>query len=117
MSLTELRRFYVFRYLVDFAPQADHQHGAHIGMKDHPGDCALQLPGVLALRMAASFLMRDGDNAVYSMRVRADISKGFGDLHGDVAGTVGSGDYGYVITRAHVAVFARVAHESSGVLG
>src|SRR5262245_18414071 len=67
--------------------------------------------------MAAAFLMRDGDDSIDSVSVGAYIPQSLGYSHRDMTGTVRRGDDGNVIARAHVAVFARVAHERSGLFG
>jgi len=48
-------------------------------------DGAFKLPGVFALRMAAAFLMCDGDDAVHTVRLRPDVPQLVGDPRNDVA--------------------------------
>src|SRR5262245_59895716 len=62
--------------------------------------------------MAAPFLMRDGDDPVDPVSVWTDIPQSLGDTHRDMTGTIRRGDNRNVVARAHIAIFARVAHES-----
>src|SRR5262245_28960801 len=85
-------------------------------MKDHPGDGALKLPRVLALRMAAAFLMWAGDYAASNLRLRPDVAQWLGDARHDVARAIGGCDDSDVIARAHVAILALIAHKGRNLL-
>jgi hypothetical protein len=54
-------------------------------MEDHPGDGALKLPSIFALRMAAAFLMWDGDDAVHTVRLWLDMPQLLSDARHNVA--------------------------------
>ena len=42
-------------------------------MEDHSCHRAFQLPGIFALRVPASFLMRVGDDAIHAVRLATDV--------------------------------------------
>src|SRR5262249_39479165 len=54
--LAKLDRPEIFRDLIDLAAEADHKDGPDVRVINHPGDSALELPGIFSLRMAAAFL-------------------------------------------------------------
>ena len=113
MLLAELRRPDILRKLVDLATEADHQHRPDIRMVDHAGNRPLKLPGILALRVAAALLMRNGDNTIDAVRLHRHMTQPLGDLDRHVARAVRSRDDRDIIARSDIAVFTQITIEGS----
>src|SRR5262249_1551209 len=71
MLLSQLRGIEVIRNLIDLATQTDHQDSADVRMEHHTGNRALELPGILADRMSAAFLVRNCNHTIHTRSVRA----------------------------------------------
>src|SRR5262249_17572773 len=82
----------------------------------HPGNRALELPGILADRMSAAFLVRNRNHTIHTMWVRTGEFQFVGDLHRDMTGTIGCRNHGDVISCADIAILPQIAKKGPGLL-
>ena len=102
--------------LIHLATEAEDDGGADVGVIHYAAECALELIGIGANGVAATFTMRERRYTVDAGR-EFEAGEVIGDHFGGVGGAVGRGYHCDIVTGANATVFTLVAQEGGDIGG